>query len=298
MFVSLRILFESPYNKAHPIKAIYRFVYWKFIRVLKIKNKKIGFWGNNYFFINYDSFQSMWLMYNYIVDWEEFTFIHNYISKSSIVFDIGSNMGFYSIWMGRSLGPTGELHTFEPDHKNFERLKKNISINSLQAKVKLNQKAVSTESGLGKITMGLDGENHLITDESNIDTIGDIELISLDQYINDNQLSEIDFIKIDVEGFELNVLKGGLLSLSNKKIGVIQLEINETISNAGVNRTEIIDFVHKNGYQFYKYDISNNMLMPVDLTSERENYYISAAVDKVNSILDLNKGWKSTIMSL
>ncbi len=298
MFVSLKILFESPYNKAHPIKAIYRFVYWKFIRFLNIKNQKIRFWGNNYFLINYDSFQSMWLMYNYIVDWEEFNFIHNYISKDSIVFDIGSNMGFYSIWMGRSLGPTGELHIFEPDQKSFVRLKKNISINSLQAKVKLNQKAVSTESGLGKITMGLDGENHLITDKSTIDIIGDIELVSLDQYINDNQLSEIDFIKIDVEGFELNVLKGALLSLRKNKIGVIQLEINATISNAGVNRTEIIDFVHENGYHFYRYDISKNMLFPVDLTSERENYFISAEVDKVNSTLNLNKKWKTAIMSL
>ena len=75
---SLKTLYQAPYNKKHPVSALVRFVYWKVIRLFKLKEVRYRVWNNRTILLDYNSFQSMWLMYNYIVDWEEFNLISKY----------------------------------------------------------------------------------------------------------------------------------------------------------------------------------------------------------------------------
>jgi hypothetical protein len=147
MLSSYKYLIKAPFNKNYPVRALVRFLFWKFIRLLKLQKLKIKFWKDRFFYINHDSFQSMWLMYNYIVDWEEFLFTHYYLRENSIAFDIGANMGFYTIWMSRSIAELGQIHSFEPDTNYFKRLSQNISINKFNGQYYLNNDAVSEKNG-------------------------------------------------------------------------------------------------------------------------------------------------------
>jgi FkbM family methyltransferase len=297
MLSSFKFLFAAPFNKEFPVRALLRFFAWKFIRLFKLKNLKVKFWKNRYFYINNDSFQSMWLMYNYIVDWEEFLFIHYYLIKNSIVFDIGANMGFYTVWMSRSIGELGEIHSFEPDTKNFERLSQNILINHFNGQFIPNNDAVSKINGKMKMTNGFDGENHLV-DSSYFGSSSLINVVCLDDYCKQRNINRIDFIKIDVEGFELDVLKGGINLLTKKNIDVIQLELNRALINSGTTQQEIISFVEQIGYTFCIYDFKNNKLLPFVVNDKRENYFITNSLANVNKILAENKLWKEDIMSL
>jgi FkbM family methyltransferase len=297
MLSSFTFLFKASFNKKYPLRALSRFLVWKLIRLLKLQNLKVKFWKNCYLYITHDSFQSMWLMYNYIVDWEEFLFIHYYLRKNSIVFDIGSNMGFYTIWMSRSLGELGEIHSFEPDTKNFNRLSQNILINQFNGQFIPNKYAVSSKNGTMKMTIGFDGENHLV--DSNFGGVSSlVNVVCLDEYCNQHDISKIDFIKIDVEGFELDVLKGGINLLTQKNIDVIQLELNGTLINSGTTKQELISFVESIGYQFCIYDFKINKIIPFIVDDERENYFITNNLENVNKILSENKIWKEDIMSL
>jgi len=297
MLTSYNFLKKAPFNKAYPVRAFSRFLVWKLIRLLKIQNFKVKFWKNRYFLINHDSFQSMWLMYNYIVDWEEFLFIHYYLRNNSIVFDIGANMGFYTIWMSRSIGKDGQIHSFEPDTKNFNRLSQNILINQINCQVVLNNDAVSEKNGKMKITIGFDGENHLV--ESDFEGSSSItNVVCLDNYCQQRNISAINFIKIDVEGFELDVLKGGINLLTQKNVDVIQLELNRALINSGTTQQELISFVGEIGYIFCIYDFITNKMIPFRVNDERENYFITNNLTNVNKILAENKIWKEDIMSL
>ena len=62
----------------------------------------------------------------------------------------------------------------------------------------------------------------------------------------ENKIDQITFLKIDVEGFELDVLKGCVEFLQNKRIEVIQLEINQRIQNSGFSVYDLIEFLQLN----------------------------------------------------
>ena len=297
MLRSYNFLIKAPFNKVYPVRALLRFLVWKLIRLLKFQNLKIKFWKNHYFYINHDSFQSMWLMYNYIVDWEEFLFIHYYLRTNSIVFDIGANMGFYTILMSRSIGELGQIHSFEPDSKNFQRLSQNISINQFKGQFIQNNDAVSQRNGKMKMTVGFDGENHLVESDFSGNS-STINVVCLDEYCIQKGMTLIDFIKIDVEGFELDVLKGALNLLTRKNINVIQLELNRSLINSGTTQQDLISFVEKIGYTFCNYDFKINRLVPIVINDERENYFITSNLTDVNKVLSENKIWKEDIMSL
>lgn len=262
--------------------ALYRFLLWKLIRIFSIKDLKYRLWDNRKIFLNYDSFQSMWIMYNYYVDWEEFNLICNYVQPADDVFDVGANMGFYTIWMSKFVS-LGKIHSFEPDSKNFDRLQKNIALNNLESQVIANKKAVSNINGELLFTTGLDGENHIV-DQSDKNIVG-VESTRLNSYVLKNCINSIAYLKIDVEGFEYNVLKGADNILLNKKIDIIQLEINTTIDQSGKTIIDVLELL--NGYAYYlcSYDVKTNELKKTPFSKERENYFAVTDLEKVNSRL-------------
>jgi len=283
MIHSLRVLLRAPFNQEKTFFAFRRFLFWKLIRILKLKNVKYRLWENRSIYINYDSFQSMWIMYNYWVDWEEFNLLKNYLRPSDIVFDKGSNMGFYTIWMSKFISK-GKIHAFEPDLVNFERLQKNIELNNLQNQVVANRAAASDQDAVLRFTCGLDGENH-ITDSTLQNTVS-IQSRKIDSYIKHHSItSSISYMKLDVEGFEYAVLNGAAEVLRNKQIDIIQLEINKTIANSGKKIDDLLNLLKEHQYQLCSYDVKNNQLKSIGFSIERENYFAVNDLSRINSKL-------------
>ena len=281
MLTSLQTLLKSEYNKSHPLFALSRFIHWKIFRVLKLRNQTYKLWDNKKLILNYDSFQSMWVMYNYIVDWEEFNLIRDLLDHDDQVCDIGSNMGFYTIWMSKFIGSSGKIHSFEPDQKNFLRLQENVSVNNLESIVQINQQAVSEQDGKASFTKGFDGENHISSD-GNGSTI-EITTIKLDTYAEKNSILFFKYIKIDVEGFEYAVLKGAENLLKDHRIAVLQLEINQSIQNSGYRIDDILNILNTYDYQLCRYDVTNKKLFEIEYSDKRDNYFAVHGMNKINN---------------
>lgn len=287
MINSLKILYQSPYNKKNPISAFRRFLIWKGIKLFKIKNYKFKFWGDTEIYINHDSFHAMWLMYYSIVDWEEFNLIKEFVKPGDIVLDIGANMGYYSLWMSKFTGIKGLVIAFEPDNNNFINLEKNIILNNLGNQIVAEKKAVNDESVVISFTINLDGENHIAS--LNNSQSHRIDSIKLDDYFAEKNIKRIAYLKVDVEGFELNVLKGCSKALRNKTVDLIQLEINETIKNSGAVVNDVLNLLRLNEYTLCEYDVIGNKLMPVNYNSDKENYFATADLEGINLVLSRNK---------
>jgi FkbM family methyltransferase len=148
--------------------------------------------------------------------WEPYNIalMRQYINEGDVVLDIGANIGFFSVVLSKIVGDNGKVHAFEPVLENFKLLEFNCS--KLSNTV-LHYYALGNETG--NVTLSSEHGNmgnSYITNES----AGDIKLLKLDDLAIDPK-----FIKLDVQGFEYDVLLGGLETIkSNRPVMIIELE--------------------------------------------------------------------------
>lgn len=142
------------------------------------------------------------------------TVVRNFLPSNSIALDIGANIGITSCILGQQL-TEGRVYSYEPSPSVFPVLSRNISRNGL-SNVTISQNAVGATKGtLG--FAGLSAYGHLVNiNEDNKKTSEVIvNVISVDDIVSSLALDRIDFIKIDVEGFENDVLTGGQITEIN-----------------------------------------------------------------------------------
>lgn len=133
---------------------------------------------------------------------------HYKLKEGDIVFDLGGYHGLYSILASKKIGDLGKVYCFEPDPNNFEICKRNIENNNLKNIILIN-KAVSDHSGSNLFFKR--GHGSRIVDSSfKSNTKGSmckIESTSLSDFIREEDLKRIDFIKADIEGSEVELIK-------------------------------------------------------------------------------------------
>lgn len=186
------------------------------------------------------------------------------IIPNPILFDVGANIGHYTNLMYMTF-PNAEIHAFEPISRSYKILKGNfcqdniklvntgLGIETCKTQIFHYDDGYSNEhaSLFPEVISTLHKQNKLVTEEINIDTI--------DNYCIKNNISRIDFLKIDTEGNELNVLKGAQRMISSKSINIIQFEFNEM--NV-ISRVFLRDFYNiLENYEFFR--LNTKSLIPL-----------------------------------
>jgi FkbM family methyltransferase len=140
--------------------------------------------------------------------------IENNLSPGAKVLDIGANIGYYVILESNIMGPSAKIIAYEPSADNFLLLKRNVELNNLADNVEINNAAVSDKSGVSKF---------YLSDKSNLHTLNRvhyrksafdmkeqraIDVATVDIYEIINKHRDIKFIRMDIEGHEVEVLGG------------------------------------------------------------------------------------------
>lgn len=162
------------------------------------------------------------------------------IKQGFVVYDIGANLGFYSLLSARLVGSRGKVYAFEPVPKNTERIKLNISLNNLEDTVFCITKAVSDKNRKAIFCdFGRDDWGRLINPEYLKDSASTkenslaVETISLDEFVFQEGYPAPNLIKIDVEGEEARVLMGAnRLLREHKPIIICELHNRESIQES------------------------------------------------------------------
>lgn len=203
------------------------------------------------------------------------TIFRNLIRKIDIFFDVGSNIGYYTV-LACAANNHINVHSFEPAAGAFTYLKKNLVINNIGQQVKAEETALTDISQ--SLTFHEARNNkykhnrHILTGESNASTKElnrefkryEVRGITLDEYCGKNAIEDIGLIKIDTEGSELKILKGGCQTITSQ-LPIIICEIHHDF-----NKGKIESFMQDMGYEFYRYN--NNKLEKANtLTGANDN---------------------------
>jgi FkbM family methyltransferase len=177
-------------------------------------------------------------------------FLMGAVGADSIVFDIGANIGYYTIQFGRKTTGKGRVYAFEPCSYQYELLNRNIQLNSL-SNINVQKKIVTDESSGNKRIYFSGMEN---TGSSSLevesDHYEDVECVTVDELCSNEGIQSIDVVKIDVEGHELGVVKGMASMLAAGEIQHLLLEINNfALEEAGSSAKEIVDYLNKFDYR-------------------------------------------------
>ena len=200
--------------------------------------------------------------------------IKNVLFPGAVVFDIGANVGAHALPMAKLVGKTGKVYAIEPTDWAFEKLSKNFKLNpELSSSLILKQMVFSDlKSDLPQKIYSSwkleDGETHPIHG-GHLNSMDKAESSSLDQEVQRLGLKKIDFIKLDVDGFELKVLKGGVQTLTTMKPKII-LEITPyTLEEQGDSLGELLELLKKLNYRIYSEDGKTEISFDVEKLKQR-----------------------------
>lgn len=204
----------------------------------------------------------------------------NKVFQPKVFYDIGANIGFYS-WLLLSQNDEIKVVMFEPDPHNLALLNKTITHTLIdKEKIKLVSQALSDTTGVA--TFAIDNitsatgtllhsrPTFIETQYSQKPILTTVETITLDDYYQSHETTElVDFIKIDVEGFEKQVFDGGENFIKkNQPIIIFECSAN--------NRKYLLSRLETWGYQIFSADSVNGKIT--------EAYNVLAIPNKLSSL--------------
>lgn len=132
------------------------------------------------------------------------------LKAGQIFFDIGANVGYFSLLAAKLTAPNGFVVAFEPLPRNTRFLRQHIELNALEQRIILYEAAVSDHDGKAFFDFGKSSAMGHIASQGQME----VQLLSLDRLVKIGELPMPDVIKIDVEGAEFEVLQGAQRILS------------------------------------------------------------------------------------
>jgi FkbM family methyltransferase len=169
---------------------------------------------------------------------------------SSNILDIGANFGYYSLILAASLQRQCAIHAFDPNPSTFDRLLKNIQLNSMQSVVEAHRLGLSDmetvvtlderpgNSGATRLTDSLDGIK--------------VQVTTVDAFCRTQTMKRVDLLKIDVEGYEARVLRGANQTISRHKPAIFIELFPKGLERQGSSAEEVVSLLTAHGYDLFE----------------------------------------------
>ncbi|MBL7502256.1 FkbM family methyltransferase [Frankia nepalensis] len=205
------------------------------------------------------------------------------LRPGDVVYDVGANIGLYSVHAARQVGPKGRVFAFEAVPTTADRLDETLALNHTR-EVTVVRAAVSDTSGTISMNVFADPEasgwNSLGTHAMHTydgkairpDHTVEVTAETLDAFSEREGIDSIAFCKVDVEGFERHVFSGAASLLSEGRIGVLTFEISEDplVGEGGV-ASEVFEALTRHDYKVMRHDEATDTVVgPIDPREEEK----------------------------
>jgi FkbM family methyltransferase len=168
--------------------------------------------------------------------------------EGDTVIDIGAHIGRYTITSSKQVGKTGKVVAIEADPDNFQLLKRNIALNKLTNVMPLNYAVFSerTRMKLYEQSASAKYNSLMLARAARTKNYVEVEADTLDSILKLNEVNQVNWIKIDVEGAEFEVLKGSTKTLSSENMSLL-IEIHNIEDPR--HHHNIVDFLKYHDYE-------------------------------------------------
>lgn len=173
--------------------------------------------------------------------------MESWLRPGDTVIDAGAHVGHYSLLAARAMGHYGTVFAFEPCKANYELLRRNVKANGFQGNVYMHNRALSDQCGEMDLSIAVGNSGaHSLTGKGRV-----TERCSLLTY--DGFLGMVpDFVKVDVEGWEVKALRGMSKSIRNAERCAVVVEFFPSLlSRAGHHPAELLDLLRDLGFSLH-----------------------------------------------
>lgn len=249
LLTTLSFITRHPLNRGRKVASLVRFVNWQIGSRLSpggvvyewvngckilVKAGETGLTGN---------------IYTGLHEFHDMAFLLHFLRPNDLFVDVGANLGSYTILACAAIGARGMA--FEPVPRTYERLVENIRLNQIETRAICVNKGLGSEEGMIEFTIDGDTTNHVLAAQEQSEKKLAVEVTTLDSVLKgDCPL----MIKIDVEGYESQVLQGGRETINNEQLCAVVMELNESGSRYGVDDSHLLELMIRSGFRPYSYD--------------------------------------------
>lgn len=200
------------------------------------------------------------LMYHNVYFWGDYEPFNTKVFRRIIhpgytVMDVGANFGWFTTLFARWVGAAGRVHAFEPVPFIHDLAADTLDLNDLSSRVRLNRLAVGRSPGSMTLRTyaGLPHGHATGADLDRSDAVTYSSVVTtIDTYCEEQAVETIDFMKVDVEGFESDVFAGATRLLSSSASPIVAFEINEVCLQArSLSPTDVVNELCQVGYSHF-----------------------------------------------
>ncbi len=271
----IKRLIKSPLNFTNKIKAISRFIRWQISQRINPFPVVYPFTENSKLLIKKSMTGATGNLYYGLDEFYDMGFLLHLLRQYDVFVDVGANVGSYTILASSEIG--AKTISIEPVPSTFKFLKDNIALNNIGDLVEIHNIGLAGSNGLIKFTGTHDTVNHVATNNDKKDLI-EVKVDTLDNIIKARNPC---LIKIDVEGYESEVLKGGSKILENPSLKALIVELNGSGKRYGYDDKDVHKKLIKNDFAPYEYNPISRSLSSIKKMLRNQNTIYIRDIDFV-----------------
>ena len=204
-----------------------------------------------------------------------FAWLENFLMPGMTVFDVGANVGVYALFIARRIGPSGVCYAFEPNPDLRKFLEENKKSNRLE-NIDLNFVGTGETKSLMEFVdhRANIGQNHIAGGGEASKATRKVPIVRLDDFVEEHAIENIDFVKMDIEGFELQALRGFKRTMERCKKIIVHTEIEPRHMKRYGNSPELLMELMQ-GLGFIGHALTHDGFSPIDATSKAKDVFWS-----------------------
>lgn len=247
-FKTLRYILRHPLNQSHKFAAVWRWFRWQIASRLAPGSIIVGYGPNTSLAVSSGMTGATGNIYTGLHEFQDMAFLLHFLRAGDLFVDVGANVGSYTVLAaGEALS---NVVAFEPTPGTFEILQRNIRLNGLGRRVLAHNMCVGSQHGDVKFVSNMDCMNHVSVpgDEKGVVAVPMDKLDSL------LKINGPTLLKIDVEGYETEVIKGAASLLQMPAVIGVIMELNDACRQFGFSEGELHSQMLSYGFKSYAYD--------------------------------------------
>jgi FkbM family methyltransferase len=240
--------------KRKPLTVAWRMLAWEILRTI---NRPLQYQYDEQFriILRPNEGASRLTYYFGVSEPQLFEFYNCFLREGMVVVDAGANIGLHTLYFAKRVGKHGKVYAFEPDPSIFKRLKDHLDSNRVTNVIAINCALGSQEGEVSVVGNAADTSRTYVTRTSSVEPEQTAEVVRLDRILSTNSIDTVHFAKVDVEGFEYELLVGSDDYLQNQLIDVLQVELDQrSLDRANGSIETVTALLDARGYQRARWD--------------------------------------------